>query len=291
VHRSGRTGRAGAKGTCVTLFTRSQEHLILELERATKNTFTRVGAPQPEDLARAAGDAAAARLAGVHAEQVAFFRAPARAALEAARAAGEEPADALARALALLAGAPQPPALRSMLSSSEGFATYGWREGAAGAGAVALSAVWAGLRRELPAAAVEAVRGMTLTADGRGAVFDVPAGDAAAAAAAAAGKAGAKVFRPAALPELVASERAPPPPRVGGRGGFGGGGRGGFGGGAGGAGARGGFGSGGSGRGGFGGGFGGGGGGGRGGGRGGFSPSGAGFRGGARGGAHAGFRS
>jgi ATP-dependent RNA helicase DDX21 len=46
VHRSGRTGRAGAKGTCITLFTRQQENVIKQIETATKNKFTRIGAPQ-----------------------------------------------------------------------------------------------------------------------------------------------------------------------------------------------------------------------------------------------------
>jgi len=46
VHRSGRTGRAGAKGTCITLFTRQQEQVIKQIETATGNKFTRIGAPQ-----------------------------------------------------------------------------------------------------------------------------------------------------------------------------------------------------------------------------------------------------
>lgn len=46
VHRSGRTGRAGAKGTCITLFTRAQEGIIKQIETATHNTFLRIGAPQ-----------------------------------------------------------------------------------------------------------------------------------------------------------------------------------------------------------------------------------------------------
>jgi ATP-dependent RNA helicase DDX21 len=223
VHRSGRTGRAGAKGTCVTLFTRSQEHLIAALEKATKNTFTRIGAPQPEDLARSEGSGAAARLATVHPDQVIFFRAAAVEAIDAGKAAGEKAADVLARALALLAGAPQPPALRSMLSASEGWQTFGWR---APAPPAILGAAWSGLRRELDGAIVEDIRGMTLLADSSGVVFDVPAARSKALLEAAS-KPGASIYRPTKLPELVASERPVPehrqPAWASGRGGRGGG--------------------------------------------------------------------
>lgn len=51
VHRSGRTGRAGAKGTCITLYTRQQENLLNEIQRTTGTTFVRIGAPQVLDSA------------------------------------------------------------------------------------------------------------------------------------------------------------------------------------------------------------------------------------------------
>ena len=235
VHRAGRTGRAGAKGTCVTLFTRTQEHLIAALEKATKNVFTRIGAPQPEDLARAEGDGAATRLASVHSDQVLFFRTAAVAAIDAGRANGESASDVLARAFALLAGAPQPPVPRSLLSASEGWLTFAWR---APTPPAVLGVAWSALRRELDAAVVEDVRGMTLLSDGSGVVFDVPAARIKSVIEAAA-KQGSQLSRPTKLPGLVASERAIPehrPPawaenKGGGRGGFGGrgGGRGGFG--------------------------------------------------------------
>ena len=206
VHRAGRTGRAGAKGTCVTLFTRTQEHLIAALEKATKNVFSRIGAPQPEDLARAEGAGAANRLASVHPDQVIFFRGAAAAAIEAGKAAGEKSVDVLARAFALLAGAPQPPISRSLLSASEGWLTFAWH---APVPPAILGAAWAALRRELDAAVVEDVRGMTLLSDGTGVVFDVPAARIKALVDAAA-KTGSSISRPTSLPGLVASERAPP---------------------------------------------------------------------------------
>ena len=46
VHRSGRTGRAGSKGVCITLFKHNQKGILDEIAQATNNTFKRIGAPQ-----------------------------------------------------------------------------------------------------------------------------------------------------------------------------------------------------------------------------------------------------
>ena len=46
VHRSGRTGRAGRKGTCVTLYQTKHRATLEEIERKTKNAFDWVGAPR-----------------------------------------------------------------------------------------------------------------------------------------------------------------------------------------------------------------------------------------------------
>ena len=255
---SGRTGRAGAKGTCITLFTRQQEHLIRQIENATGNTFTRIGAPQPADLVAASGRDVTGKMTSVHEDMIAIFKPLAEAALSEGEARGEEAADVLARALAVATGVTSPPAVRSLLSCSEGYVTVAWTA-AHGVRVQGTSGVWAGLRAELPPALCDEVRGMTLTSDGSGAVFDVPQKLIAAVKAAAA-KPGSKVSIPSVLPELEAKEDA----------GYGGG----YGGGGGGFGGRGGFGGGG-GRGGFGG---------RGGGRGGFGGGRGGFGGGGRGG-------
>ncbi|KAH8091625.1 helicase [Aureococcus anophagefferens] len=58
VHRSGRTGRAGRKGTCVTLYQTKHRATLEEIERKTKNAFDWVGAPRARDVLSAAADAA-----------------------------------------------------------------------------------------------------------------------------------------------------------------------------------------------------------------------------------------
>ena len=53
--RSGRTGRAGKTGVCVTLVGRNKEGLIPFIEKKAGVKFERTGAPQPADMAKVAG--------------------------------------------------------------------------------------------------------------------------------------------------------------------------------------------------------------------------------------------
>jgi ATP-dependent RNA helicase DDX21 len=151
-HRSGRTGRAGAKGTSILLFTRPQEALVGALERATKKTFQRIGAPQPADLVAAAAGEAQGVMAAIAAPTTALFLPAAEAALKDAKARGEGAAHLLARAFAALGGYSAGVKNRSLLSSSEGMSTWAW----AGEGGV--SRAFATLRAEVPALRSEDVQ-------------------------------------------------------------------------------------------------------------------------------------
>ena len=55
IHRSGRTGRAGCTGVSVTLVDRKKEGLVPFIERRAGVKFERIGAPQPQEMARIAG--------------------------------------------------------------------------------------------------------------------------------------------------------------------------------------------------------------------------------------------
>jgi len=46
IHRSGRTGRAGKKGVCVTFYTRKEENLMYKIEHETKMRFKRINVPK-----------------------------------------------------------------------------------------------------------------------------------------------------------------------------------------------------------------------------------------------------
>lgn len=53
IHRSGRTGRAGKTGVCVTFYTVKQQWGVTNIERHAGLKFERLGVPQPGDLIRA----------------------------------------------------------------------------------------------------------------------------------------------------------------------------------------------------------------------------------------------
>ena len=55
---AGRTGRAGSTGISVVLVDRKKESLIPFIERKAGLKFERIGAPQPQDVARIASSRA-----------------------------------------------------------------------------------------------------------------------------------------------------------------------------------------------------------------------------------------
>ena len=171
IHRSGRTGRAGATGVCVTFCTPRHADTIASIERRAGLKFERVGAPQQADLAAAAAIAAAAAVRAVARDAALLFR---DAATELLAGEGATAVDVLAAALAKIAGHTSVVS-RSLLSSHSGMTTLMFRS------PIALqspSYVWSYLRARITggdAAVLDEIKRMTVVADGRGAVFDVPA--------------------------------------------------------------------------------------------------------------------
>mmetsp|Transcript_13065 Transcript_13065/g.21161 ORF Transcript_13065/g.21161 Transcript_13065/m.21161 type:complete len:710 (-) Transcript_13065:51-2180(-) len=166
VHRSGRTGRAGRKGHCITLFKHNQEELIKQLERGTQATLKRIGSPQPVDLLKATARDAFEKLESIDTKITENFNEVAEELIESLGAKG-----AVSAALAQITGFTDLKALlpRSLLQCAEGFITIQFDSNQELYG---MGLVWNALRRVLPAEAVEGVRGMQLLADGKGAVFD-----------------------------------------------------------------------------------------------------------------------
>ena len=212
VHRSGRTGRAGRKGTCITFFTHAQEPLIKGIERVIGNKIQRIGTPQMEDLAEASGMAAMEKCLKVDKRLLIHFQSAVKELLKVF----DTPENALAAALAQIAGYYEFKP-RSLLSAEEGFKTVMFQSNL-GQPMSTSSYVWSHIRREFNPVVADQVRGMTLTADEKGAVFDIRAkdvpefeqyikkkGD------------GGNFSFPKELPEMKAREQSPT--RFGGRGG------------------------------------------------------------------------
>ena len=170
VHRSGRTGRAGRKGICVTLVGPRDRNTLQAIERSTGNSFEWLSAPNPTSLLKTAAQTAAADAGGVDGDVVRLFEG---AAAELLAAKEGDATAAVAAALALASGTTRLPPPRSLFTHQDGYATSHatMRSAVPNTGFV-----WGAIRKLLPEGACEGVdnvRLVKLTADGRGAVFDV----------------------------------------------------------------------------------------------------------------------
>ncbi len=117
VHRSGRTGRAGRAGTAVVLYTAREERELKNLEHEVGAHFTRQEAPKPMDVQTAAAKNAALDVRRIPETVIGSFRSEAQALHD------EFGIDALARALAYIAGVHVAPKPASLITGEEGFTT------------------------------------------------------------------------------------------------------------------------------------------------------------------------
>ncbi|KAJ9139957.1 hypothetical protein P3X46_030648 [Hevea brasiliensis] len=170
IHRSGRTGRAGNTGVAVMLYDPRRSN-ISKIERESGVKFEHISAPKPSDIAKAVGVEAAEQITQVSDSVVPAFKSAAEDLLNTS---GLSAVELLAKALAKAAGYTEIKN-RSLLTSMENHVTLLLE---AGKPIYTLSFAFGILRRFLPEDKIDlAVKGMTLTADGNGVVFDVPATD------------------------------------------------------------------------------------------------------------------
>ncbi|KAL2995669.1 hypothetical protein AAZX31_10G229200 [Glycine max] len=168
IHRSGRTGRAGNTGVAVMLYDPKRSN-IPRIERESGVKFEHVSAPQPDDIAKAVSGEAAEMIIQVSDSVVPAFKSAAE---ELLNSSGLPVIELLAKALAK-AGYTDVKQ-RSLLTSMENYVTLVLETGKP---IYTQSYGYSILRRFLPEEKVEAVKGLSLTADGNGVVFDVPAKD------------------------------------------------------------------------------------------------------------------
>ncbi|CAD5175276.1 unnamed protein product [Musa acuminata subsp. malaccensis] len=180
IHRSGRTGRAGNTGVAILLYEPKHSFSLSRIERESGVKFEHISAPQPTDIAESAGSEAVDAISnlllstqGVYSLKcsvIPVFRSQAEHLLSSS---GLSAVDILAKALAKAAGFTDIKK-RSLLSSMENYVTLLLQTGRP---IYSPSFAFSTFRRFLPDDKIEGVKGLSLTADGTGAVFDVPADD------------------------------------------------------------------------------------------------------------------
>jgi ATP-dependent RNA helicase DDX21 len=166
IHRSGRTARAGTSGTCITFYTKKQQGLVNMIESKAGIKFKKIGAPQPEDIIKASAKEAIKGFEKVDEEVLKMFEDTAKYLIDT-----EGALKAVSLALAYISGTTEKIKKRSMLTGQEHFVTYDLKTDVEFRG---VSFVWGILRRLLPQEIVDAIRGMRMYNDRKGAVFDVP---------------------------------------------------------------------------------------------------------------------
>eukprot|EP01035_Chromulina_nebulosa_P018680 gene18680-24428_t len=166
VHRSGRTGRAGKSGVCVTLYGNNTRYAVQEIERVVGNKFEWLGAPQPMDVVIGCADQCIDEMKEIDDNVLSHFKSTAKSLLST-----YSPEKALCAALALLTGCTSIPKSRSLLNSNDGFVSVEFHSKTP---IQSTSYVFGALNRNFNSEVTRNIRGMRFSKDRCIAVFDVP---------------------------------------------------------------------------------------------------------------------
>lgn len=168
LHRSGRTGRAGRKGTAIALLTPQSSRAFQNILRDTKAKIDMVAPPGPEEVLRAASRQVATRLDAVDPDVIKFFEPAAERLLQV-----KDPHHCLAASLAALSGFTEVPKPRSLITQETGMQTL---RVMADEGMIGSPGTVMGIVKRVMPEAVDSVGRVRMLREGekQGAAFDLP---------------------------------------------------------------------------------------------------------------------
>ncbi|NP_001082035.1 nucleolar RNA helicase 2-A [Xenopus laevis] len=164
VHRSGRTGRAGRTGVCISLYEPWERHYLRNVERSTGITFKRVGVPSLLNVAKSSSADAIKSLDTVPADVIEHFKEYAQELIEQKGA-----LTAIAAALAHISGATSIKQ-RSLLNMEAGCDTITLKSSVP---IHSLSYAWQSIKEQLGDDVDSKIHRMCLLKDSMGVCFDV----------------------------------------------------------------------------------------------------------------------
>ncbi|XP_075697567.1 nucleolar RNA helicase 2 [Rhinoderma darwinii] len=164
VHRSGRTGRAGRTGICISLYEPRDSYYLGNVERSTGIKFKKVGIPTILHVAKSSSADAIKSLESVPADVIENFKTYAKELIEKKGA-----LNALAAALAHISGASSLKQ-RSLLNMEPGFITVLFESSVA---IHTLSYVWRSLKEQMGEDVDAKIHRMCLLKNSMGVCFDV----------------------------------------------------------------------------------------------------------------------
>ncbi|KAM4608042.1 nucleolar RNA helicase 2 [Discoglossus pictus] len=164
VHRSGRTGRAGRTGVCISLCEPWERNYLRNVERSTGITFKRVGIPSVLNVAKSSSADALKSLDSIPADVIEHFKVYAEDLIEKKGA-----VNALAAALAHISGASSI-TQRSLLNMESGYTTMILKSSLT---IHSMSYAWKSLKEQLGEEIDSKIHRMCMLKDTTGVCFDV----------------------------------------------------------------------------------------------------------------------
>ncbi|XP_056386289.1 nucleolar RNA helicase 2 [Hyla sarda] len=164
VHRSGRTGRAGRTGICISFYEPRDRYYLQNVERSTGITFKKVGIPSVMNVAKSSSADAIKSLDSISADAIEHFKTYAEELIEKKGA-----VNALAAALAHISGASSL-TQRSLLNMEPGYVTLLLESSVA---IHTLSYVWRSIKEQMGEEIDSKIQRLCLFKNSMGVCFDV----------------------------------------------------------------------------------------------------------------------